>query len=134
MGLGRLHDALADHRNTAIIPASRVWSPPTPQVASLVGVAAASGSAGAPDPGETAGRTSSFPERGPVGPCAAGCIAGPSPSKRHLPIMTISFPRARAGWLQGKDSYLRPWAYEPFFGITQRASGLPPTFRISSLR
>src|ERR1039458_9247662 len=74
MGLGRLHDALADHRNTAIIPASRVLSP-EPQLASLVGVVATGGSAGAPGPGETACPTSSFPERGPVGPCAAGWIA-----------------------------------------------------------
>src|ERR1017187_3893609 len=53
-------------------------------------------SAGAPGPGETAGRTSSFPERDPVGPCAAGWIAGPSLSKRHLPITSLAqlFPSA----------------------------------------
>jgi hypothetical protein len=38
--LGVLHDDLADHRNTAIIPTSRVLSPEL-ELASLVGVATA---------------------------------------------------------------------------------------------
>ena len=98
VGLDRLHDALARHRNTSIIPASRDVLARSPSLPSVVGAAATSGSAGAPGPGETAGRTSSFPERGPVGPCAAGWIAGPSPSKRHLPISLHirSPPRRRA--------------------------------------
>ena len=77
--------ALGNHRNTSIIPASREWSPPKPQIASLIGVAAPGSSAGAPGTGEIAGRTCSFPERGPVGPCAAAWIAGPSPL-RHWPV------------------------------------------------
>src|ERR1039457_5990395 len=76
MGLGRLHGVSA-HRNTSIIPASSGLRPKV-QLVTLIG--------GAPGPGETAGRISRFPESGPVGPRAAGWIAGPSPSKRQVPI------------------------------------------------
>src|ERR1017187_2112315 len=106
LGFGRLHDALGNHRNTAIIPVSSgLWA--RPQLASLVGGAATDGSAGAPGPGETAGRTSSFPERGPVGPRAAGWIAGPSPSKRHLPITPPNVQLATSTYLSVVPAFPR---------------------------
>src|ERR1035441_10247807 len=92
VGLDGLHDALARHRNTSIIPASRDVLARSPSLPSVVGAAATSGSgsAGAPGPGAAAAAGCAGPERGSVGPCAAGWIAGPSPSKRHLPITPLS--------------------------------------------
>src|ERR1017187_10455660 len=97
MGLGRLHGVSA-HRNTSIIPASSGLRPKV-QLVTLIG--------GAPGPGETAGRISSFPERGPVGPRAAGWIAGPSPSKRHLPITPPNVQLATSTYLSVVPAFPR---------------------------
>src|ERR1017187_9344271 len=106
VGIRRLHEVFSNHRNTPIIPASKVYYREA-QLASLPAGAGNSGSAGAPGPGETAGRTSSFPERGPVGPRAAGWIAGPSPSKRHLPITPPNVQLATSTYLSVVPAFPR---------------------------